>query len=203
MVRAEGWPQGDSDVARVESLTVLSRFRTEFHVCPTARKDVLFELADAILRSDGPVKDPGRACLGARTPPRTWRLCTGPQSRRDRRKPTAASPGFRAVADGGRWPPGPGGGRTGVASPGRGHRPPTGAFATYGFGENKHLMIPGWPYSIVAALETGQTSSTAVPDAVRLVPGARCRRHRHQRPAAAPDGDDPGQGGRRGPGARN
>ncbi|GGU46527.1 hypothetical protein GCM10010244_85400 [Streptomyces coeruleorubidus] len=33
-------------------------------------------------------------------------------------------------------------------------------------------MVPGWPYSIVAALETGCTSWTAVLDAVRLEPGA-------------------------------
>ena len=31
-------------------------------------------------------------------------------------------------------------------------------------------MIPGWPYSFVAALETGRTSWTAVLDAVRLGP---------------------------------
>ncbi|AQW56521.1 hypothetical protein SHXM_09984 [Streptomyces hygroscopicus] len=49
--------------------------------------------------------------------------------------------------------------------------PLTGAFA-YGYGENKHLMIPGWPYSVVAALETGRTSWTAILDAVRLAPGA-------------------------------
>ncbi len=33
-------------------------------------------------------------------------------------------------------------------------------------------MIPGWPYSIVAALEAGRTSWTALLDAVRLEPGA-------------------------------
>ncbi len=33
-------------------------------------------------------------------------------------------------------------------------------------------MIPGWPYSFVAALETGRTSRTALLDAVRLPPGA-------------------------------
>lgn len=31
--------------------------------------------------------------------------------------------------------------------------------------------MPGWPYSVAAALETGRTSWTAVPDAVRLEPG--------------------------------
>nr|WP_263656627.1 NF041680 family putative transposase [Nonomuraea aurantiaca] len=43
---------------------------------------------------------------------------------------------------------------------------------TYGRGKNEHQMIPGWPYSIVAALETGRTSWTALLDAVRLEPGA-------------------------------
>ncbi|MDQ0753950.1 hypothetical protein QF034_008181 [Streptomyces africanus] len=43
---------------------------------------------------------------------------------------------------------------------------------TYGRGEAKHQMIPGWPYSVVAALETGRTSWTAVLDAIRLQPGA-------------------------------
>ncbi len=33
-------------------------------------------------------------------------------------------------------------------------------------------MIPDWPYSIVAALEVGRTSWTALLDAVRLEPGA-------------------------------
>jgi hypothetical protein len=43
---------------------------------------------------------------------------------------------------------------------------------TYGRGKDQHLMVPGWPYSVVAALETGRTSWTAVLDAVRLQPGA-------------------------------
>ncbi|GGP75850.1 hypothetical protein [Streptomyces abikoensis] len=33
-------------------------------------------------------------------------------------------------------------------------------------------MIPGWPYPVVAAPETGRTSRTAVLDEVRLEPGA-------------------------------
>ncbi|MFF6984715.1 transposase [Streptomyces sp. NPDC008343] len=43
---------------------------------------------------------------------------------------------------------------------------------TSGRGEGKHQMVPDWPYSVVAALERGRTSWTAVLDAVRLVPGA-------------------------------
>lgn len=33
-------------------------------------------------------------------------------------------------------------------------------------------MIPGWPYSVIAALETGRTSWTTVLDALRLDPEA-------------------------------
>jgi hypothetical protein len=33
-------------------------------------------------------------------------------------------------------------------------------------------MIPSWPYSMIAALETGRTSWTALLDAVRLPSGA-------------------------------
>lgn len=39
---------------------------------------------------------------------------------------------------------------------------------THGRGKGQHLMIPGGSYSIVAALETGRTSWTALLDAVRL-----------------------------------
>jgi len=38
--------------ARVESLTVLSRFRTGFYDCLPARRDALFELTDAVLSTD-------------------------------------------------------------------------------------------------------------------------------------------------------
>ncbi|MFE1500683.1 transposase, partial [Streptomyces albidoflavus] len=44
------------DAVRVESLTVLSRFRTDFYDCRTARADALFELTDAVLCTDGPVR---------------------------------------------------------------------------------------------------------------------------------------------------
>ena len=42
--------------ADVESLPVLSRFRLDFHACLMARGDELFELADAVLCADGPVR---------------------------------------------------------------------------------------------------------------------------------------------------
>jgi hypothetical protein len=40
----------------------------------------------------------------------------------------------------------------------------------YGRAKGNAQLIPGWPYSFVAALETGRTSWTAVLDAVRLGP---------------------------------
>ena len=40
----------------------------------------------------------------------------------------------------------------------------------YGRGTGQAQMIPGWPYSVVAALEQGRTSWTAVLDAIRLGP---------------------------------
>ena len=40
----------------------------------------------------------------------------------------------------------------------------------YGRGKGQAQMIPGWPYSVIAALEPGRTSWTAVLDAVRLRP---------------------------------
>ncbi len=54
--------------ADVESLAVLSRFRVDFRACLAARGDELFELADAVLCADGPVRT-WRACR--------WRLGTG------------------------------------------------------------------------------------------------------------------------------
>jgi hypothetical protein len=40
----------------------------------------------------------------------------------------------------------------------------------YGRGRSADQFIPGWPYSFVAALETGRTSWPAVLDAIRLGP---------------------------------
>src|SRR5262249_59176885 len=41
----------------------------------------------------------------------------------------------------------------------------------HGRGKSSAQMIPGWPYSFVAALEPGRTSWTLPLDAVRLRPG--------------------------------
>ena len=58
-----------------------------------------------------------------------------------------------------------------MAAPGRARPARTGCSATStAAAKGNAQLIPGWPYSFVAALETGRTSWTAVLDAVRLGP---------------------------------
>jgi hypothetical protein len=42
---------------------------------------------------------------------------------------------------------------------------------TYGQGKDQHIPVPGRPYSVICALETGRSSWTAPLDALRLAPG--------------------------------
>jgi hypothetical protein len=44
------------DTAGGGPLAVLSRFRADFHACPTGRGDEMFELADAVPYAEGPVR---------------------------------------------------------------------------------------------------------------------------------------------------
>jgi DDE superfamily endonuclease len=114
---------------------------------------------------------PGRAVAGAGAPARSRRAATavshGRISISRLRRPLTGWP-LRRAADGrlmlavevSSWP------RPGAAtSPGR-------LFChVYGRGKGQAQMIPGWPYPVIAALEPGRTSWTAVLDAVRLGPG--------------------------------
>jgi hypothetical protein len=156
--------------ADVESLAVLSRFRLDFHSCLAARRDELFELADAVLCADGPV----RTLAGLSLAPEHRRghgalydaVNHGRVDIRRLRRSLAGLP-LPRTADGrlmlavdvSNWL------RPGAAtSPGR-------LFChVYGRGKGQAQMIPGWPYSVIAALEPGRTSWTAVLDAVRLGP---------------------------------
>jgi hypothetical protein len=148
----------------------LAAFRAELYRCFTARRDELFELADAVLCADGPV----RTLAG---------LSLAPEHRRGhgalydavnhgqisigrlRRSlaglplPRAADGRLMLAVDVSNWL------RPGAAtSPGR-------LFChVYGRARGQAQMIPGWPYSVIAALESGRTSWTAVLDAVRLGP---------------------------------
>jgi DDE superfamily endonuclease len=149
---------------------VLARFRRDFYGCLTARADELFELTDAVLCTDGPVRDMaglslvpghrrghgalydavncGRADIG-----RLRRVLAGLPL------PRGADGRLMLAVDVSNWlrP-------EAVTSPDR-------LFChVYGRGKGQAQMIPGWPYSVVAALEPGRTSWTAVLDAVRLGP---------------------------------
>jgi hypothetical protein len=148
----------------------LARFRVEFYGSLTARADALFELTDAVLCADGPVRSlvdlslvaehrRGHGAMydalghGGVEPARLRRsLASLPLPRAaDGRIVLAVdvSPWLRSDAP---------------TSPDR-------MFChVYGRGRGQAQMIPGWPYSFVAALEPGRTSWTALLDAVRLGP---------------------------------
>jgi hypothetical protein len=153
-----------------EDAAVLSQFRREFHACLDARADELFELADAVLCADGPVRDlaglslvlehrRGHGALydavnhGQIDVPRLRRVLAGLPL------PRGADGRLMLAVDVSNWlRPGA------VTSPDR-------LFChVYGRGKGQAQMIPGWPYSVIAALEPGRTSWTAVLDAVRLGP---------------------------------
>jgi len=158
------------EAARVESLNVLSRFRTEFYGCLTARADALFELTDALLCTDGPV----RTLVG---------LALAPEHRRghgalyDAVNSGRIELGRLRQALAGLPLPRAAGGRIVLAvdvSPWLRPEAVTSAERLFchvhGRARNQAQLIPGWPYSVVAALESGATSWTAVLDAVRLGP---------------------------------
>lgn len=167
---AEGVLVHDDDLCRSVDLAVLSRFRTEFHGCLTARADELFELAEAVLCADGPVK----TLVGLSLAPEhrrghgalygalnrgwveigrlAWALAALPL-------PRAADGRIVLAVDVSPW-----------LRPDAATSPQRLFCHTYGRGKNKAEMIPGWPYSVIAALETGATSWTAPLDALRLGP---------------------------------
>lgn len=159
-----------NEAARVEFLAVLSRFRTGFYDCLSARADVLFELTEALLCTDGPVKTLVDLALAPEHRRGHGALYDGLNSGRIEvarfRKVLSALPLPRA-ADG----------RIVLAvdvSPWLRSDAQTSAARLFchvhGRAKNAAQFIPGWPYSFVAALETGRTSWTAVLDAVRLGP---------------------------------
>ncbi|MEV7713832.1 NF041680 family putative transposase [Streptomyces sp. NPDC088270] len=149
-----------------------SHFRSELYACLTARGDALFELCDALLCTEGPVRTLVDLALAPEHRRGHGALYGGlNQGQIDvaRLRRALASVPLPRAADG----------RLVLAvdvSPWL--RPDASTCAdrafchTFGRGEGKHQMVPGWPYSIVAALESGRTSWTAVLDAVRLEPGA-------------------------------
>jgi hypothetical protein len=149
---------------------VLSQFRRDFHQCLTARGDELAELADAVLCADGPVRSLASLSLAAGHQRGHGALydavnCGGIDIARLRRRlaglplPRAADGRLMLAVDVSNW-----------LRPGAATSPDRLFCHVYGRGRGQAQMIPGWPYSVVAALEPGRTSWTAVLDAIRLGP---------------------------------
>ena len=156
--------------ADVESLAVLSRFRRDFHACLTARADELCELADAVLCAGGPVQSLAGLSLAAEHRRGHGALYDAVnQGRVDIGRlrrclaglplPRAADGRLMLAVDVSNW-----------LRPDAATSPDRLFCHVYGRGKGQAQMIPGWPYSVIAALEPGRTSWTAVLDAVRLGP---------------------------------
>ena len=163
---AETGSEGGADQARER----LAGFRRELYRCLTGRADALFELADAVLCADGPVK----TLVGLSLAPEHQRghgalydavNCGRVDIARLRRSlaglPLPAWPDgrIRLGVDVSPW-----------LRPDAATSPDRLFCHVYGRGKGQAQMIPGWPYSVIAALEPGRTSWTAVLDAVRLGP---------------------------------
>ncbi len=158
------------DHARAEAIQQLSQFRRGFYQSLTRRADALFELAEAVLCADGPVKT-------------LVDLSLAPEHRRghgalydglNRGRLDVAR--FRAALAGLRLPRAVDGRIVLAVDVSPWLRPdactsPDRLFChVSGRAKSAAQFIPGWPYSLVAALEVGRTSWTALLDAVRLGP---------------------------------
>src|SRR5829696_3328940 len=147
----------------------LAVFRREFYASLAARSDALFELTDAVLCSDGPVTSLVELTLLAehrRGHGAMYDALNQGRIEPERLRRALACLSLPTV-----------GGRIVLAvdvSPWLRPDAPTSADRlfchVYGRARNNAQLIPGWPYSFVAALQTGRTSWTAVLDAVRLGP---------------------------------
>jgi hypothetical protein len=149
---------------------LLAGFRGQLYGCLTARADELFELADAVLCADGPV----RVLAGLSLVPGHRR---GHGAVYDALNAGTVDIGRLRWAIGclplPAWPDG----RIRLAAdvcnwlrPEARTSPERMFCHVHGRGRNAGQMIPGWPYSFVAALGPGATSWTAPLDAVRLGP---------------------------------
>jgi hypothetical protein len=158
------------DVVAVGAAGELAGFRQEFYGCCTARADALFELCDAVLCTDGPVVSLPELSLALEHRRGHGALYGSVNDGRidsDRFRDVVASQQIPRCGDGrivlaidvSNW-----------LRPDAGTSPDRLFCHTYARGKGQAQMIPGWPYSVVAALEPGRTSWTAILDAQRLEP---------------------------------
>ena len=155
--------------ARVEALSGLSEFRAGFHACFTRRGDALFELADAMLCAQGPVRSPVELSLE-------------PEFRR--RHGSVYDALARGRISGGRL-------RrllAGLSAPARAGEPLMFAIDTTPYarpdaqyadertmvqvrGKGGDRWLPGWPYSLLVGIQWGSSSWAGPIEARRLRPG--------------------------------
>lgn len=149
----------------------LSWFRREFHRCLSRRGDALFELADAVLCADGPVRSVAELSLVGehrRGHGSGYAALARGRMDIDRLRTALSGVPVPRAADG----------RLVLAVDITSWLRPEAHTSgqrilchTYGRGKDQHMMVPGWPYSVIVALEAGRGSWTAPLDAVRLRPG--------------------------------
>lgn len=154
-----------------EPFAELSRFRGEFYSCLTRRGDALFELTDAVLCADGPVRSLVELSLVGehrRGHGGLYDALAAGRVEMARLRRAVASVSLPRAADG----------RLVLAAditcwlrPDAHTSPQRILCHTYGRGKDQHIPVPGWPYSVICALEAGRNSWTAPLDALRLAPG--------------------------------
>jgi hypothetical protein len=148
----------------------LTRFRHAFHQCLTARADTMFELTDALLCADGPVTSLVELSLEPEHRRGHGALYDGVNQGRidiDRFRNIVARQSIPRGEDGrimlgidiSNW-----------LRPDANTSPDRLFCHTYGRGKGQAQMIPGWPYSFIAALEPGRSSWTAILDVQRVRP---------------------------------
>jgi hypothetical protein len=158
------------DAGSAGELGTLAALRRVFYGCLPRRADALFELCDAVLCADGPVGSLVGLSLAVehrRGHGALYDAVNAGRMQIDRlRRELAGLPLPRDGAgrivlgvDVSNWL------RSDAAT-----APERSFCHVYGRGKSAAQMIPGWPYSFVAALEAGRSSWTAVLDVVRLGP---------------------------------
>jgi DDE superfamily endonuclease len=163
-------PDGENADGADRARGLLAAFRGELYRCLATYRDALFELADAVLCKQGrvhmlaelslePEHRRGHGALyGAVNCGRVdiarlrWSLACVPL-------PAWPDGRIRLAADVSNW-----------LRPDASASPERLFCHCYARGKGNAQMIPGWPYSLVAALEPGRTSWTLPLDAVRLGP---------------------------------
>jgi DDE superfamily endonuclease len=158
------------DHGRSAALGELVGFRREFYASLTARADALFELTDAVLCTDGPVTSLPELSLTATHRRGHGALYDGLArgavdvgrlrwALAGLELPRGADGGLRFAVDVTPWPR-----PDAECSPDRLHCHRNCRC------DGTRKTIPGWPYSVIAALESGRSSWTAPVDLLRLGP---------------------------------